>query len=83
MRPDDLRELLRRKPFRPFRLFVSDGASYNITHPEVANVLRGAIQIILPASGLLGVPVERMVLVSLIHISRVEVYPPGGTSPTS
>lgn len=83
MRPDDLRELLRRQPFRPFRLYVSDGASYAITHPEVANVLRGAIQIILPASSLLGVPVERMVLVSLIHISRVEVYPPEGMLPAS
>lgn len=83
MRPDDLRNLLNRKPFRPFRLYVSDGASYDVVHPEMAYVLRGAIQISLPASGVLNVPVERVILVSLLHIARVEVYPPGGMYPTT
>ena len=82
MRPDDLRELLRRQPFRPFRLFVSDGATYDVIHPEMAHILRATIQIILPASGILGIPVERMVLVSFIHITRVEVFPPGGMFPS-
>ena len=43
MRPDELRRLLLRRPFRPFRLYVSDGAVYDVTHPEVASVMRGGI----------------------------------------
>jgi hypothetical protein len=38
MRPDAIRELLRKQPFRPFRVYVSDGATYDVAHPEAARV---------------------------------------------
>ena len=34
MRPDAIRKLLRKRPFFPFRVYVSDGATYDVTHPE-------------------------------------------------
>ena len=78
MRPDDLRRLLRQQPFRPFRLHVSDGATYDITHPEMAAVTPGAVRVWLRAGRPPAPTVERVVLVSLIHVTRLEVYfPPG------
>lgn len=71
-----LRQLLQERPFRPFRLYVSDGATYDVTHPEVLGVFRTHVQIGIPASHLPGCPVERMAYMSLLHITRVEVYSP-------
>ena len=34
MRPEDLRNFLRQKPFRPFRVTLTDGRIYEIRHPE-------------------------------------------------
>ena len=31
---EDLLEILRRRPFRPLRLHMSDGTTYDIRHPE-------------------------------------------------
>jgi hypothetical protein len=73
MGAEQLRQLLKK---RPFRLYVSDGATYDVTHPEVLSVFRTHVQLGIPASHLPGCPVERMVYVSLLHITRVEVYSP-------
>lgn len=82
MRPDDLRRLLGGQPFCPFRVFVSDGTIYDITHPEIAMVVHMSLRIALPPGGVLDPPLERFVLVSVIHITRVEVYyPPGSPAP--
>lgn len=81
MRPDAIRRLLTQKPFRPFRLYVSDGAIYDITHPEIANVTPGGVRISLPPAGPLDSPLERLAIISLIHITRVEVYYSAGSSP--
>jgi len=37
--PQELLEAVRRRPFVPFRLYVSEGATYDIRHPE--NLLVG------------------------------------------
>jgi hypothetical protein len=34
MRPEDILERLRARPFQPFRLYLSDGAIYEIRHAE-------------------------------------------------
>ena len=38
MRPQDILELLRTKPFRPFRIRMSDGQHFEVRHPELAMV---------------------------------------------
>ncbi len=40
MRPEDILHELRRQPFEPFRLYLSNGRSYDIRHPEMALVAR-------------------------------------------
>ena len=50
MRPDDILDMLRRQPFLPFRLYLSNGTTYDIRHPEIALVTRAAIVIGIPGT---------------------------------
>ena len=77
MRPDALLRLLHQRPFRPFRVFLSDGATYDVPHPEAARVVLGTLVVTVQSSGFASPTGERIVTVSLIHVTRVEVYYPG------
>ena len=77
MRPDAIRKLLRKQPFRPFRVYVSDGAIYDVAHPEAAEESAMTLIIEVHPAGFASVPGERIAYVSLIHVTRVEVYFPG------
>lgn len=46
-----IREYLDRRPFRPFRVFLSDGSRHEVPHPEFAWVFGGRIFIGVPAKG--------------------------------
>ena len=48
MRPDDIRAFLQQKPFRPFRVTLTDGRSYEVRHPELSMVGRSTAAIGLP-----------------------------------
>ena len=61
---------LRKQPFEPFRIFMSDGSSYEVRHPELAMVRRREVVIALPQ-----VPdrlAERFAYCDLLHITRIE-----------
>ena len=75
MRPDDLVGLLRKRPFEPFRLHLSDGTVYDIRHPELAMVGRSTVLIFTPAAGHPGV-FERYDTASLLHVVRLEPIEP-------
>ena len=45
MRPDEIRAHLRKQPFRPIRIYVSDGAFYDVRHPEMMFVTRTEVVI--------------------------------------
>jgi hypothetical protein len=76
MRPDDLRRLLQRRPFRPFRLYVLESTVYEIRHLEQVLVGRSTITIELPDPDL-PIPLgERSVIVALLHITKLELIPP-------
>jgi hypothetical protein len=71
MRPEELMQLLRRRPFVPLRLHMTDGQTYDIRHPDNVLVLRSRVDIGMtpdPATGVL----ERVEYCSLLHIVRVE-----------
>ena len=38
MGPEDIRQHLRREPFRPFRIRMNNGRTYEVRHPEMARV---------------------------------------------
>jgi len=70
MTPNEIRDHLKNRPFQPFRLHVSDGASYEIRHPEMAWV---TLQTIFVARKMVGdnMPV-RSVFIDPRHVTRIE-----------
>jgi hypothetical protein len=75
MAPEDLERKLRSRPFTPFRMYLSDGAMYEVNHPEL--VLLGRRSLVL---GLTADPqatlYERAIDVDLLHIVRMENVEP-------
>ena len=71
MSPDDVERKLRQRPFAPFRLYLTDGATFDVRHPEL--VMLGRRSLVL---GLNRDPeatrYERTVDVDLLHIVRIE-----------
>jgi hypothetical protein len=72
VRPDDILQLLRAKPFEPFRIHLSDGSSFEVKHPELAIVERSKVIIGVPGPEGPNGPVERTIFCALVHINRVE-----------
>ncbi len=73
MRPEDILELLRATPFEPFRVYLTDGAAYEIRHPDMAIVQRSKVTVAVPGPATPDGPAERTVNCALIHITRTEV----------
>jgi hypothetical protein len=70
MRTDQIRELMRKQPFRPFRLFLSDGATYDVRHPELVMVTLAFVAVGLNGGD--GDLAETLALLDPIHITRIE-----------
>ena len=78
MRRDELIEAVRPGVFRPFRLYLSDGGTFEIRHPEMLMVTRH--------SAIIGIvekqengnsageypDIERTARVDLMHVTRIE-----------
>lgn len=83
MRPEDLRKWLKREPFQPFRLTLTDGRTYDVVHPELAMVGRTSVTIGFPRSGDIEPIYERAVDISLLHIMQVEAVQTSSAPPTA
>lgn len=69
MRADDLYEFTRRRPFVPFRIYVSDGRVYEIRHPDQAMPLLSRVVVgVGEKNGVL----EHTEHISLAHVVRLE-----------
>ncbi len=71
MRPDDVLELLRQQPFQPFRILVSEGAVFEVRHPELVRVGRSKIHIYFPTVDRPEV-FETYEAIALLHITRLQ-----------
>jgi hypothetical protein len=71
MRAEELLNLLRRRPFVPIRLHLTDGSAHDIRHPEMALLSRSSIEIGIEGQNGGGIA-EQIVYCSLLHIVRVE-----------
>jgi hypothetical protein len=75
MAPEELRDTLRRSPFEPFQLVMTDGTGYDIRHPDLMLVGHRSAMV-----GWTGDPAqtfyERSVKVELLHIIRLEPLEP-------
>ena len=69
--PDELRERLSEKPFRPFRVALSDGSSHDVPHPEFAWVFGNSIFV--GKSGKLPFGLgDYARQLSILHITRID-----------
>jgi hypothetical protein len=64
------RELLRQRPFRPFRLVMSSGEAYEVRHPEMAWVTKNDILVGTDVSTD-GLPAEFRIC-PMFHVATVE-----------
>jgi hypothetical protein len=72
VRANELLALVMRRPFQPFRLYLSNGQSHEVRHPEIIRVERSVAWLPYPEQTLPGLP-ERRIFVNLIHIVWGEV----------
>jgi hypothetical protein len=70
MGPNELYAILKRQPFEPFRLHISDGKHYDIRHPEQMILSRRTAHVGIGVNG--QGPFQRIAIVSLVHVNRVE-----------
>src|SRR5687768_10982415 len=75
MRLEDIRSLTRAVPFRPFRVFLSTGETFDIRHPDMIMASLGAAHIATPPPGGTADQADRATIVSLIHIQKIEYLP--------
>lgn len=71
MSPEDLIAFTRRQPFEPFRVVLTDGATYEIRHPDMILPTRRTVTIGIPAGPGQEIA-ERSITAAMIHVVRVE-----------
>jgi hypothetical protein len=64
MNHDAMQELLRRQPFEPFEIRLSNGERHEVRDPEMALLLRSRLMI--------AQPDDRVVICPFLHIASVE-----------
>ncbi len=70
MRLNELRESLRKHPFEPFRLHLTNGLTYDVRHPEMALLTQHCIHVVELTKS--GKPTNRVVQCALIHVVAIE-----------
>jgi hypothetical protein len=76
MRPEKIREALRAQPFRRLRVFLSDGTSHEVPHPDFAYLTVHQLIIardVDPA----GIP-RTTLSVDPLHVTHIEMLPEDG-----
>jgi hypothetical protein len=74
------RELLAASPFKPFRMVMPSGQTYDVRHPEMAMLTRTDLLVGVDIADD-GVPAECKIC-SLLHVTAVEPFGPTAASPT-
>jgi hypothetical protein len=64
------RDLLKQRPFRPFRVVMSSGESYDVRHPEMAWVTKNDLLVGVDVADD-GMPAEFRIC-PLFHVATVE-----------
>jgi hypothetical protein len=66
MKPEAIRELLRRQPFIPFTVHMTSGEAYRVQHPEQVLIAGGLLLIYYQGE-------DRIAYCSFLHIANVVV----------
>ena len=68
--PENIRELLNREPFLPFRLIMTSGKTYEVVSPNSAALLKSEVFVVFPDG-------ERWAHVPFLHIASIETLANG------
>ncbi|PWU13084.1 MAG: hypothetical protein C5B50_19980 [Verrucomicrobia bacterium] len=68
--PAHIRQRILAKPFKPFRIFMSDGSYHDVPHSEFAWVFGSIVFVGVPGSG--GESAGFVKELSILHVSRLE-----------
>jgi hypothetical protein len=68
MTANDIREVIRAQPFRPFTIYMDDGAFYRIEHPDGVALGNFIAMVAVPSTG----RGDSFMRLSIRHISRIE-----------
>lgn len=71
----EMQRLLRQRPFQPFRVFVSDGRTYDVRNPRMNLLAESYINIGIPAPDLPEPICDHTEYVRLDQIVRIEPLP--------
>jgi hypothetical protein len=75
VRPADVLEFVRRRPFQPFRITLTDGRTYDARHPDLIMVGRSSMVLGTPAPEETEPVYDRAIPISLLHIMQIEALP--------
>jgi len=67
----EIRKFIRADPFRPFRVYVSDGSCYNVHHRDFIIVSKQVVEVGVEAHDPEDIP-ARLVSCDPLHITRIE-----------
>ena len=70
MSPETIQKGVLHHPFQPFRVFLSDGAAYDVRQPEMILVMEREVVIALPKPG--EQIARHAVYCDPLHITRIE-----------
>jgi hypothetical protein len=68
----EIKTLMRTRPFQGVRIYISDGESYEVTHPDMVFVASTIVQIGLAPLDRGDIPTGGSVYVDPVHITRIE-----------
>ena len=71
MRPEDILFWSKAVPFKPFRICLNSGRTYEIRHPEMLRVSRTTM-LVFSFAGEPQDPIEKMEMVGLVLVERIE-----------
>jgi hypothetical protein len=71
MNARDLKETLKKQPFQSFRIVVTDGAAYDIWHPDFLMIGKRTAVVGVAGKTRSEFP-DRLIQVDLLHIIRTE-----------
>jgi hypothetical protein len=72
MPPEELWEQLRKQPFEPFRIYLSDNSAFDVRHPELLMVGRRSAVVGIAPPQQAPPFYDRTTTVALLHIVRLE-----------
>jgi len=77
MRLDDIRQLTRAQPFKPFRVFLTTGETFDVHHPDMILATLGSVHIATPSPEDPAADMGSVRILSLVHIQKIEFLPAG------